>query len=85
MSACPQSAGKEVSVFVTSRNQNWSVGKAYLMSTETIEEMEEWLKGYSSVYADGVEFFTYMVEITPQLKYTVIHETRGEIWDGDSE
>lgn len=69
-------------MFVTSRNQNWSLGKAYLRSTETIEEMEEWLKEYSSDSSDGEEFFTYMVETTPQMKYTVIHETRGEIWDG---
>lgn len=72
-------------MFITSRNPKWEVGKAFLKSTETIEEMEKWLREYASDDADGAEFFTYSVEVAPQLKYTVIHETRGEIWDGDTE
>lgn len=72
-------------MFVTSRNSTWSVGKPFLKSAETIEEMEEWLKDYSSDSGGGEEFFTYAVEVIPQMRYTVIHETRGDIWDGDTE
>lgn len=69
-------------MFITSRSSNWNPGKAFLNASETIEEAEEWLKGRHD--EDGDQFFLYMVQTIPQLKYTVVHEVRGDIWDGDS-
>lgn len=72
-------------MFITSRSSDWTPGKAFLNVSETIEKAEEWLKGHSSNDVDGAELFTYMVQTVPQLKYTVVHEVRGDIWDGDSD
>lgn len=69
-------------MFIASRREDWIFGMTTLGSAETIEEMEEWVQEYTSDEEDGSKLFIYKVDCAPVMQYTVIHEVRGDSWDG---
>lgn len=72
-------------MFVATRRIEWTPLTSVLHATDTIEQMESWIESFMEEKSDGDQMYVYQVDITPVMKYTVVHEIRGDAWDGPSE
>lgn len=70
-------------MFVANRRPDWApIMGQVLGARETIEEMESWVATYMEGEPDGNQMYIYKVDFLPVMKYTVVHEIRGDAWDG---
>lgn len=70
-------------MFIATRRPDWApIMGQVLGARETIEEMESWVATYMEEEPDGDRMYIYKVDVLPVMKYTVVHEIRGDAWDG---
>ena len=73
-------------MFIATRRPNWTpIMGQVLGARETIEEMESWVARHMEEEPDGNQMYVYRVDILPAMKYAVVHEVRGDAWDGPTQ